>query len=504
MKKVFLTLLCLIIGGFLTQGFQCASPEMTTAKLAIRNSEWEKATTNLEKELSKNPKNIEAWIMLTQVHQSTGRYEEAAKTVSSAEKNVTDDNVMIQVKQLKSQIWVNCYNQGVDFANQYFSSKNTKYLDSSIRYLKIALEVKPDMPNTYSIVGSVYEEKGNKDKSLETYNQYATLMKSSIDFAREKNIHFDKPRKDVIKELGAPLSTKGTKYDKESDSIITDSYKINGNDVYIFSVAKSDGQELIYGWRYNPPTTLLQMEREQPITISISPYASLAQHYFEAKDYGKAIENVSIITTLEPFNADANNFLVQIYDTQGKKDDAINYIAGLVKKDPSNKLYRAQYGDILLRIERYDDAIAQYEEALKLDPNFVDVARNLAAAYKNKAVVIQKRQQEMLDKDKNYKPNLEEYFPFLRKSAEYFENARKHNKYSRDIEVLGELINIYDVTDNKEKLKVSVAEMEAFEPIVPDDLLERYYLILIRVYDRMRNTVKSQEAQEKLNKLYKK
>ena len=134
MKKVFLTLLCLIIGGFLTQGFQCASPEMTTAKLAIRNSEWEKATTNLEKELSKNPKNIEAWIMLTQVHQSTGRYEEAAKTVSSAEKNVTDDNVMIQVKQLKSQIWVNCYNQGVDFANQYFSSKNTKYLDSSIRY----------------------------------------------------------------------------------------------------------------------------------------------------------------------------------------------------------------------------------------------------------------------------------------------------------------------------------------------------------------------------------
>jgi hypothetical protein len=52
-KKLFYLAIFLIIGTFLMQGFQCASPELTTAKLAAQNKDWQKAKQYLEKELEK-------------------------------------------------------------------------------------------------------------------------------------------------------------------------------------------------------------------------------------------------------------------------------------------------------------------------------------------------------------------------------------------------------------------------------------------------------------------
>lgn len=43
--------------------------------------------------------------------------------------------------------------------------------------------------------------------------------------------------------------------------------------------------------------------------------------------------------------------------------------------------YHFFHGNVLLRLQRVDDAVAQYREALKIKPNYPDAANNLAALY---------------------------------------------------------------------------------------------------------------------------
>ena len=58
----------LIIAGILAsmifQSFQCASPEFTGAKLAYNQKDYKKAADGYEKEIAKNPSNVDAWYYL--------------------------------------------------------------------------------------------------------------------------------------------------------------------------------------------------------------------------------------------------------------------------------------------------------------------------------------------------------------------------------------------------------------------------------------------------------
>lgn len=74
-----------------TTGFQCGSAEVTTARLAIQQGQFEKAEQSLVKEVQKNDKNEEAWFLLGQVRwemkkfarRRPGRYPLSPSTRSS-------------------------------------------------------------------------------------------------------------------------------------------------------------------------------------------------------------------------------------------------------------------------------------------------------------------------------------------------------------------------------------------------------------------------------------
>jgi hypothetical protein len=50
-----------------------------------------------------------------------------------------------------------------------------------------------------------------------------------------------------------------------------------------------------------------------------------------------------------------------------------------------------------------------------------------------------------------------------------FEDVKASPKFSTDVNVINELINIYEVLDMKDKFKMLLAEYEAIESIVPDE-----------------------------------
>jgi tetratricopeptide (TPR) repeat protein len=159
-------------------------------------------------------------------------------------------------------------------------------------------------------------------------------------------------------------------------------------------------------------------------------------------------------------------------------------------------MYRAQYGDILLQLGEYDKAIVQYEQALKVDPNFDFALRNCAAAYKNKVALIQKKQ---IETGKN---EPQEYINDLEKSIEYFEKCRKTPRFMNDYEVLGELAQLYFVNNKVDKVKEMAAELEALDPLVKQEDKEKYLYVLLKVYDSyLKNEKKMKEIQEKINSL---
>ncbi len=95
---------------------------MTTAKLAIRNKEWAKAETKLEKEIQNIPSNAEAYIMLAEVKMQTGDLMGAALTINRADPHLKDIQLKVKAEQFKGMLWRLAYNYGVDLFNRYFST----------------------------------------------------------------------------------------------------------------------------------------------------------------------------------------------------------------------------------------------------------------------------------------------------------------------------------------------------------------------------------------------
>lgn len=181
-------------------------------------------------------------------------------------------------------------------------------------------------------------------------------------------------------------------------------------------------------------------------------------------------------------------------------DVAIKELEDLIAKNPNNKYYWSQYGDIMMNSGKYDEAIEKYKKALDIDSEFDLVVRNIASAYKNKASVIQKAQADAISKDKTVKADTEKYFPFLRESAKFFEKSRRSSTFRNDFIVLSELANIYTVLQDS-KLQDALTELENLEPSIPQESKERYYLSLLAIYGANKMDAKYDQTQKKIENL---
>jgi tetratricopeptide (TPR) repeat protein len=146
----FLTVLALIIGYLMITGFQCASSEMTSAKLYISRTDWASAEKALVKEVAKNPTNGEAWWLLGHTYTSAGKYKEAVLAFENSLKNTNE--FAEKITQSKKYIWGQCLNIGVANYNKSISASADSakmYRDIAIDNYKTALQVNPDSVITY-------------------------------------------------------------------------------------------------------------------------------------------------------------------------------------------------------------------------------------------------------------------------------------------------------------------------------------------------------------------
>lgn len=167
MKSYSIAIVVLIFGYLTLTGFQCGSAEMTTAKLARQQKQYDKAEESILKELAKNDKNEEAWYMLGEIRYETKKYAEMNDAFMRTLALSQDHAEMIDKYRLSA--WGDLFNQGVNAFNEGKTDK-ANYIKSGEKFA-LATTMVPDSNRAYYMAGfSYYAAKDfeNAEKWLNT------------------------------------------------------------------------------------------------------------------------------------------------------------------------------------------------------------------------------------------------------------------------------------------------------------------------------------------------
>jgi tetratricopeptide (TPR) repeat protein len=106
---------------------------------------------------------------------------------------------------------------------------------------------------------------------------------------------------------------------------------------------------------------------------------NLGGYYFGQQEFPQAIEHYKKATEIAPSYSTAYNLLGYAYrqnDDYANAEKAFQKYVELIPKDPNPY---DSYAELLLKMGRFDDSIAQYRKALAIDPNFVNAHMGIAA-----------------------------------------------------------------------------------------------------------------------------
>jgi tetratricopeptide (TPR) repeat protein len=153
----------MILAVFLSvTAFQCGSTEMTTAKLAMKNKQYDKAEESLVKATQKDPQDEEAWFLLGQVRLELKKYAEMNEayektlSLSPLHKPEIDHN--------RAAVWQILYNRAIQ--NYEKGTSDPSSYDSALVNLRLAMTVNPDSTQTYYAAALVLYQKKEDEQAI--------------------------------------------------------------------------------------------------------------------------------------------------------------------------------------------------------------------------------------------------------------------------------------------------------------------------------------------------
>ena len=157
--------------------FVCSSQEYTTAKLAIQQSDFEKAAEWLPKAMAVEPNNPEIPIVLgVEIHADNSDWVKMIEMFDRAmsinsEKTIEVRSAFITVKEAVSNYtefyWAQEFNAGVEQFKKIQEEPDNKsqHLDTAIKHFINASIIKPSDANTHATLAKCYFDKGDKDSA---------------------------------------------------------------------------------------------------------------------------------------------------------------------------------------------------------------------------------------------------------------------------------------------------------------------------------------------------
>ena len=421
MKSNFFYLFyAILLVGFLTQGFQCGSPDFTGAKVQEQNKNFPEAAKLYEKEVQKNPANFEAWFRLGRVRGvELGDYAGMNQAFRESEK--LSNEFSKDIRALRGHFWVQFINSGVANKNRA-TSDSLQYYDKAIQDYKTANLIWPDTSITYLYLAGSYKAKGDLDTTI----MYLTKMwEMDRDKEAYKSVGRIYTQKGLdLKEQFRTINADKLKLQKDLKEIDKGSYK---NDVTrAFGTPDSQKKDKMdpkkEDWIYNQYSMTFSFDGERVVNRKIDkPYELKidSTKYFEAvAEFNKAVDVFEAIKKADPKDNENLNLLLQAYYEANRALEATKAFKLAVENDPGNKMNHYILGLLYRSVGDFDGAISEFNETLRIDSSFTDAFYDIGATYYNWGVRTKKALQEKGDESEEYKTKFQQALPWMEKMTQ--------------------------------------------------------------------------------------
>lgn len=163
--------------------------------------------------------------------------------------------------------------------------------------------------------------------------------------------------------------------------------------------------------------------------ISVNQF--LYQEYVTTKDTANFVQVLKDAMVRFPQEPWFLQNLINYYIFSNQESMAIDYLNQAIEREPEVAQYHLIMGNLKENKQSYEEAIAEFDRALQLDPKMADAAAGKGRVYYNQAVKMNEDAANIMDA-KEYKLALEDMNEMFRQSLPFFEQAHKMDPANRD------------------------------------------------------------------------
>ncbi|MCQ2325510.1 MAG: tetratricopeptide repeat protein, partial [Paludibacteraceae bacterium] len=174
---------------------------------------------------------------------------------------------------------------------------------------------------------------------------------------------------------------------------------------------------------------LEEMKNNEYEAVTVNQF--LYQEYVAVKDTAKFVAQLQDAVVRFPKEPWFLQNLINHYIYSGQTEQALQYLSQAIEREPNVAQYRLIKGNIEANEGRYDEAMTEYEDALKVDPTMADAMAGCGRVFYNQAVKMNEDAAYIADA-KEYKKALNAMNEMFKKSLPYFEKAHEMDPANRD------------------------------------------------------------------------
>ncbi len=167
---------------------------------------------------------------------------------------------------------------------------------------------------------------------------------------------------------------------------------------------------------------LEEMKTGETEPIAVNQF--LYQEYVALKDTAKFVATLQDAVVRFPQEPWFLQNLINYYIFSGQEKTAIDYLAQAIEREPEVAQYHLIKGNLDENQGNYEEALKDFDNALKYDPTLADAQAGKGRVYYNQAVKLNEAAATISD-NKEYKKALDEMNAVFRQSLPFFEKAHE-------------------------------------------------------------------------------
>lgn len=352
---------------FTFSAYQCASTEITSARLYIQQKNYDKAEEVLKKEVTKNPQSEEGWYLTGFVKHEKRDYKGMYEAFQNALK--AGNKFQKEINQLLKASWAENFNDGVNYfntANKIANPDTAKILrQKAINAFETAIQMQPDSNDTYRNLVFVYLSAGDLDGSLEPTERWVKRVKSLESYQVITEIYYTKAEQQWNKYL----STKNAQDSVKALELyqITEKYATEGLQKYT-----DDGT--LNSFLFNTYISLGKKDlalQKAKAAVDANPNDKFTNYNYgtmllEAKDYENAVKYFKKSLEIDPKYENAIYNIAACYINWG--------IQVREKEEEANSTERTYK-------KYFEEARVYLEQLVELSPNDFKTWERLGQVY---------------------------------------------------------------------------------------------------------------------------